>query len=127
MGGEGNDVMRINASRDVDVAAGAALKMILFGDAGNDLLTAHYRGENDGAVSIRELDGGRGNDVIRGAYFADPGSTGLGAGIVHGRDGNDSLGLFVFGPNVSPLSLLDGGPGFDTGANTPNVTKINVP
>ena len=39
------------------VGAGATLKMILFGDGGNDCLAAACRGENDGAVSIRQLAG----------------------------------------------------------------------
>jgi hypothetical protein len=129
MGGEGNDQMRIDATRDVDVAPGAALKMILFGDRGNDSLAAAYRGENDGAVSIRELDGGTGNDVIRGYYYADPGSTGVAGGQVHGREGDDILSLYMYGQNISPVSILDGGPHVtkDLGFHTANVTMINVP
>jgi hypothetical protein len=129
LGGEGNDLMRIDAMRDVDVAPGAALKMILFGETGNDTLVAYYRGENDGAVSIRELDGGAGNDLIRGYYYADPGSTGVAAGLVHGQEGDDVMSLTMFGPNVSPLSVLDGGPQItkDVGFVTANVKMINVP
>jgi hypothetical protein len=126
-GGDGKDSMHVNANSDVDVAAGASLKMMMFGEAGNDLMTAFYRGENDGAVAIQNLDGGTGDDVIRAVYQADPGSTGSALGIVHGGDGNDALSLFMFGPNVSPLSLLDGGAGTDSGFHSPNVTMINVP
>jgi hypothetical protein len=126
-GGDGADSMHINANRDVDVAAGASLKMSMSGDAGNDLMTVYYRGENDGSVSISSLDGGTGDDFIRGVYQADLGSTGSALGIVRGRDGNDNLSLLMFGPNVSPLSVLDGGAGIDTGLHTPNVTMINVP
>jgi Ca2+-binding RTX toxin-like protein len=126
-GGDGADSMHINANRDVDVAAGASLKMTMFGDAGNDLMTVYYRGENDGSVTIPALDGGTGDDAIRGVYQADLGSIGSALGIVRGRDGNDSLSLLMFGPNVSPLSLLDGGAGIDTGLHTANVAMINVP
>jgi hypothetical protein len=127
LGGDGNDSMRIDAGRDVDVAHGASLKMMLFGDAGNDFLSAQYRGENDGAVSIRELDGGRGNDLIRGTYFADPGSTGIAVAAAHGGAGDDFMSLSLFGPIVVP-SLLDGGSHVngDVGFATPNVTVINV-
>jgi hypothetical protein len=127
MGGEGNDQMRIDATRDVDVAAGAALKMILFGDRGNDSLAAYYRGENDGAVSIRELDGGTGNDTIRGYYYADPGSTGVAGGQAHGREGDDIMSLYMFGPNISLVSILDGGPHVIEDIGFANVTKINFP
>ena len=126
-GGDGKDSMHINANNDVDVAAGASLKMLMFGEAGNDLLTAFYRGENDGMVALQELDGGTGDDVIRAVYQADPGSNGSALGIAHGRDGNDAISLFLIGPNVSPLSLLDGGPGTDSGFHSSNVTMINVP
>ena len=127
MGGEGNDQMRVDATKDVDVAAGAALKMILFGERGNDSLGATYRGENDGAVSIRELDGGTGNDVIRGYYYADPGSAGVAGGLVHGREGDDTMSLYMYGPNISPVSILDGGPHVTKDIGFANVTVINVP
>jgi hypothetical protein len=126
-GGTGNDTMTINAQRDVDVAAGAVLKMILFGDAGNDLVAGYYRGENDGAVSIRDFDGGAGNDIIRGMIREDLGSTGVSAGQVHGRDGDDQLALMLWTLNPPIEGLLDGGPGTDTGLSTANVTKVNVP
>jgi hypothetical protein len=126
-GGTGADAMTINAQRDVDVAAGAVLKMILFGDAGNDVIRGYYRGENDGAVSIRDFDGGDGNDIIRGLIHEDAGSTGVNAGIVHGGDGDDQLALVLNTLSVPLLGLLDGGAGTDTGVSTANVTKINVP
>ena len=126
-GGTGDDQLGINAHHDVDVAAGAVLKMILFGDAGNDLITGYYRGENDGAVSIRDFDGGAGNDIVRGLIHEDAGSTGVSAGQVHGGDGNDQLALFLNTLSPPILGLLDGGAGTDTGVHSANVTMINVP
>jgi hypothetical protein len=81
-GGAGADRLAINAQRDVDVAAGARLKMVLMGQDGNDIITGYYRGENDGSVSIREFDGGAGNDIVRGYLKEDLGSTGFSAGQV---------------------------------------------
>lgn len=126
-GGEGADRLGINAQHDVDVAAGAVLKMILLGEGGNDLITGYYKGENDGAVSIREFDGGTGNDIVRGLIHEDAGSTGVNAGQVHGGDGNDQLALFLNTLSVPILGLLDGGAGTDTGVHSANVTMINVP
>jgi hypothetical protein len=127
VGGLGKDSMHVDARKDVDVAVGASLVAALFGDDGSDIITGLYHGENDGSVSFQSLDGGAGSDFIRGIYQADPGSTGSGSGVVRGQDGNDKLALMMFGPNVSPLSVLDGGNGFDTGIHTANVTMINVP
>jgi hypothetical protein len=125
--GAGADRLAINAQRDVDVAAGARLKMVLMGQDGNDLITGYYCGENDGSVSIREFDGGRGDDIVRGYLKEDAGSTGVNAGIVHGGDGRDQLALFLLTQNVPIQGLLDGSTDFDTGIATPNVTVLNVP
>jgi hypothetical protein len=125
--GAGDDNLLVNAHHDVDVAAGARLKMILFGQDGNDLIRGYYHGENDGSVSIRDFDGGAGNDIVRGLLQEDVGSTGVNAGIVHGGDGNDQLALFLLTQNPPIEGLLDGGAGFDTGIATANVTKVNVP
>ena len=126
-GGAGDDDLTINAHHDVDVAAGARLKMVLMGQAGNDLIRGYYRGENDGSVSIRDFDGGAGNDIVRGLLQEDVGSTGVNAGTVHGGDGDDQLALMLITQNPPLLGLLDGGLGNDTGVSTANVTEINVP
>jgi hypothetical protein len=126
-GGAGTDWLTVNADRDVDVAAGARLKMVLLGEDGNDVLRGYYRGENDGSVSIRDFDGGAGNDIVRGYLREDLGSTGVNAGLVHGGDGDDQLALFLVTQSPPLLGLLDGGFGTDTGIHTANVTKVNVP
>lgn len=126
-GGAGADRLAINAQHDVDVAAGARLKMVLMGQDGNDIITGYYHGENDGSVSIREFDGGAGNDIVRGYLKEDLGSTGVSAGQVHGGDGNDQLALFLLTQNPPILGFLDGGAGFDTGLHTANVVVVNVP
>jgi hypothetical protein len=126
-GGAGSDYQRINANHDVDVGANARLKMVMYGEEGNDTLLGYYRGENDGSTSFREFDGGRGDDIIRGHLKEDFGSTGVSAGIVHGGDGNDKLALFLVTQNPPLQGLLDGGAGLDSEVHTPNVTVVNVP
>ena len=92
--------------------------MILFGDAGNDLITGYYRGENDGAVSIRDFDGGAGNDIVRGLIQEDVGSTGVSAGIKSTAatgttrcpvpehpEPADRLACWTAGPGPTPGSL----------------------
>ena len=122
--GAGDDRLAINAHHDVDVAAGARLKMVLMGQDGNDIITGYYRGENDGSTSIRDFDGGRGDDIVRGLLQEDVGSTGVNAGIVHGGDGNDQLALFLLTQNPPIQGLLDTGPGVDTAVASPNVVII---
>ena len=78
-------------------------------------------------MSIRELDGGTGNDVIRGYYYADPGSTGVAGGQAHGREGDDLMSLYMYGQNISPVSILDGGPHVIKDTGFANVTMINFP
>jgi hypothetical protein len=126
-GGDGHDRLRINADRDVDVGVGARLKMIQFGNGGNDTILGYYRGENDGAVAIREFDGGAGDDIIRGLIHEDAGSTGVSAGIEHGGDGNDQMALFLNTLNPPLAGEMDGGLGIDTAVASPNVTKVNFP
>ncbi|HVK07644.1 MAG TPA: hypothetical protein VM597_02590 [Gemmataceae bacterium] len=126
-GGDGRDQMLINAQRDVDVGVGARLKMIQFGNAGNDVIRGYYRGENDGAVAIRDFDGGSGDDIIRGLIQEDVGSTGVSAGIEHGGEGNDQMALILNTLNPPLVGEMDGGPGFDTPIATANVTKTNFP
>jgi hypothetical protein len=125
-GGDGRDVMVVNAARDTDVAIGAQLNLNLFGGAGHDSIQAYWYGENDGAVRLW-ADGGSGNDLVRGRLQEAFGSTGALSGVVHGRDGNDNLSLFLLTPKPPVLGLLDGGAGFDVGVSTANVTKVNVP
>ena len=126
-GGEGDDIMRTNAQHDVDVAPGAALAILMFGDSGQDQIIAQYRGENAGSVSLSKLDGGTGNDSILGSIQEDIGSTGISTGRVLGGDGDDTLGLYMWTQNPPILALIDGGAGFDTAGHTANVTVINVP
>lgn len=127
LGGAGDDRLTIYADHDVDVAAGAKLKMVLFGQDGDDIIRGYYHGENDGAVSIRDFDGGAGDDIIRGYLKEDVGSTGANAGIVHGGDGADQLALILITQNPPIEGLLDGGAGQDSALHTANVNVINVP
>src|SRR5262245_29831687 len=125
-GGSGRDVIFVNAFRDTDVAFGARLSMNLFGQAGNDIIQVNWHGENDGQMSLY-ADGGAGNDLIRGYFREDPGSTGVSSGQVRGGDGNDNLGLFMWTQNPPAIAVLDGGAGIDFGIGTANVAKINFP
>jgi hypothetical protein len=125
-GGAGRDSIVVNAYKDTDVAPGAQLNMNLFGGDAADTIQVYWYGENDGAVRLW-ADGGAGNDLVRGRLQEQFGSTGVLSGVVHGRDGNDNLGLFMFTAKPVALGLLDGGAGIDLGFKTPNVTMVNVP
>ncbi len=120
-GGAGNDAIWINAGNDVDVARGARLKAILYGNDGNDTLGMVYRGENDGSVALREASGGAGNDTIRGHLQEDVGSTGSIWGQMHGDDGADVMSLFVITPNAGQKGEMWGGLGADAMASSANV------
>lgn len=126
-GGDGGDWLRINAQHQVDVALGAALNMILYGEAGNDVITGYYQGHNYGKVSIRDFAGGAGEDTIRGIIREVPGSTGVSSGQVRGDDGNDNLSLYMWTQNPPSFAVLDGGAGIDLATGTANVMKVNVP
>lgn len=120
-GGAGDDYMSVNASNDVDVAGGARLRAIMYGQDGNDTILMRYRGENDGAVALREASGGAGNDTIRGHLREDAGSTGAIWGQMHGDDGNDMMSLFVITPNGGQKGEIWGGLGADALAASANV------
>jgi Ca2+-binding RTX toxin-like protein len=51
-GGDGRDVIFVNAFKDTDVATGAELDLAFWGQAGNDVIMTYYRGENDGTVKL---------------------------------------------------------------------------
>src|SRR5262249_41072126 len=127
LGGDGRDVMFVNAFKDTDVALGAKLKVNLFGKGGNDIIMTNYLGENDGTVSFL-TDGGTGNDLMRSRFTEAPGSTGVLDAVVKGGDGQDNLGLFIFSAKAPAQALLDGGAGIELACfHTPNVTAINCP
>ncbi|HEX3151066.1 MAG TPA: hypothetical protein VHR66_23505, partial [Gemmataceae bacterium] len=126
-GGEGNDILRVNAQHDVDVAIGSALAILMGGDSGQDQIIAEYRGENAGSVAFNQLDGGTGNDSILGSLREDVGSTGISSASVQGDDGDDALGLYMWTEHPPLQALLDGGAGVDTAGHTANVTVVNVP
>jgi hypothetical protein len=126
-GGDGRDVMFVNAFRDTDVAVGAKLDVELFGQAGNDVIMTHYWGENDGTVSFF-TDGGAGSDLMRSRFTESLGSTGVLDAVVRGGDGQDNIGLHIFSAKVPAQALLDGGAGFEVAwPHTANVTVINCP
>lgn len=118
----GNDVMLVDASADVDVAANARLRAVMYGHDGNDQIFMRYHGENDGAVWLREANGGAGDDIIRAHLWEDAGSTGSIWGQEHGEDGNDIMSLFVITPNAGNKGAIFGGPGVDALAASANVT-----
>jgi hypothetical protein len=126
LGGDGMDVISVNASRDTDVAAGARLSVNLAGGSGDDILRTRWSGENDGGVSLR-ADGGSGWDLVRGRLTEASGSTGQLSGVVAGGNGWDDLGLFLVTANPTVDGRLDGGDGCDVAVVTPNVTVVGVP
>ena len=125
-GGDGRDVIFVNAFKDTDVAAGAVFDMHLLGGAGNDTIAVHWWGENAGTVSLW-ANGDAGNDAIRGRLREAPGSAGKLLGVVKGADGNDVLTLHLLTTKPPTTALLDGGAGTDIGIATGNATKVNVP
>ena len=124
--GYGRDVIIVNAFRGTDVAAGAVLDMYLVGDAGNDTIAVHWRGENDGTVSLH-ASGQDGNDTVRGRLREAAGSTGKLHGGVSGGYGNYALTLLLYNRKPPTQATLDGGAGTDTAVATLKVIMFNIP
>ncbi|HKB03480.1 MAG TPA: hypothetical protein VKD90_14755 [Gemmataceae bacterium] len=126
LGGDGMDLISVNASRDTDVAAGARLSVNLAGGSGDDTLRTNWYGQNDGSVSLR-ADGGSGWDLVRGRLREQSGSTGQLSGVVAGGGGADDLALFLFTENPAVEGRLDGGDGCDVAVVSLNVAVVGVP
>lgn len=128
--GTGNDELRFRATADVDVRAGAVLSVIVNGNAGRDRLSAQYRGEMDGSLTMI-LNGGPGtfNDRLAITETFDSGSTGFAFNQEVGGAGADIFVLLVQKPgsNTPPsVSQIFGGPGFDQGIRTPDIFSSSV-
>lgn len=130
--GNGNDIFRLIATNDVDVAAGVVLNVNVNGGNDADRLTAAYHGEADGNVSV-SLNGGGGifnaNDRLFIGMAFDAGSTGFAAAQTVGGTGNDFCSVFAVKVDADPLVIsaqIFGNVGFDTGLRTDNVLSFGV-
>lgn len=98
-GGAGDDTIRVNANRDVDIRAAARFYATLGGDDNRDVIDFYYRGELDGTLEF-VASGDAGNDTVRAWLILDAGSMGTvgqplrPARIRGGRD-NDALTFLV--------------------------------
>jgi Ca2+-binding RTX toxin-like protein len=92
-GGKGNDTI-------IASSADTATMVKIYGDEGNDTLTA-------GAVAI-EIHGGAGNDVITGSPESDNAMLPGGFGGLYGDEGNDTINA------LDGDDYADGGAGNDT-------------
>jgi hypothetical protein len=128
------DVIEVQAASDVDVGSGGVFRVDLRAGGGRDRVDFNYRGELDGALSV-VLDGGSGDDGVstlftRAVVRADPGSRGaLVPSVALGGPGRDAVLFLVVSSPGDPLAVfatLDGGPGFDFGTHTSNVTAVRV-
>jgi hypothetical protein len=137
-GARGNDTLKVDATHDVDVQAGARFGVQLYGngipflpDLGADGLEIQHHGEVDGLISFG-AHGEAGNDpFVRTVAMVDAGSTGQLGILVEGGTGADTdLHLWVFNrPATCALNaLLDGGPQIDTGfaAGDPAIQVVNM-
>jgi hypothetical protein len=128
-GGLHRDLVQLDASADVDVAAGASLLMGLNGGPAGDNVIVRYRGEMDGHL-LMDADGGPdgANDVVAAQFDLDAGSSGLLEAVERGHMGDDYLRLVIHKRRADPAvvrGLIDGGPGFDIAVHTPNVKVVN--
>jgi hypothetical protein len=136
-GGNGADDLSVDALSAypggyslLTVDAGASFNVNLNGGADADKLTAWYKGENDGFVSLQAT-GSTGNDRIdtylRCIATAKSHSEGFAFLRGWGGDGGDFVKMFTHKDNPSdPVgidALIDGGKGFDTAYRTVNYVK----
>src|SRR5262249_25020388 len=141
-GDAGDDVITLDASADVDIAgflpgqSNGSLFAEMRGGAGNDVIAANYRGENDGSLTILALGEG-GNDQLFGSVNLDAGSSQQGFNLVRflGGQADDFLWLVVHKQSaLDPTNFgasIEGGDGLDRGVRTANVSassiELNVP
>jgi hypothetical protein len=140
-GGSGADALSVDALSAypggyslLTVDKGAAFNVYLDGGTGADKLTAWYKGENDGNVSLQAA-GSTGNDkldiYLRCIATAKSHSEGFAFLRGWGNDGGDFVKMFTHKDNPSdPVgidALIDGGGGgFDTAYRTVNyVDQVN--
>ncbi|WP_435020574.1 hypothetical protein TA3x_001905 [Tundrisphaera sp. TA3] len=126
--GRGND--RFDGSLSGDLLD-ASIQFDVDGSAGNDDIgvVADDLYLDDFSLLDMVLFGGAGNDLVTADLEFAPSSTGRVVVSVLGAGGNDSLGLNVYGvENVADGSsaYLDGGPGRDRFGATPEVSVVNV-
>ncbi len=109
--GPGDDVIQVNAPANVDVPAGATLRIFLQGGDDADRLGIHYEGQVQGRLLSR-AEGNPGMDQLLGDYHFAPGSTGFAAAELRGGTNIDHLQLYMRKDNpADPLTisgLIDG-------------------
>jgi hypothetical protein len=125
IGDRGDD--RINADMTgTDIEAGASVALLFNTGAGDDSSDLMFAGMQDGNLWV-DVRGGAGNDNLKVGLFLVFISTGNTRAEVRGEDGNDTLHLQIVPPQPSAgvRGLIDGGAGFDVCTHTANVEVRN--
>lgn len=135
-GGLGNDSLITWNSFDnkayeygsLDVVHDASLELRMTGGEGADTINVTYAGEMDGHFTL-VVDAGDGSDKANAELYMVDGASGQVDAEVLGGNNNDNLTLEIneqAGSSVTLVNaLLDGGPGWDYGTATSNVTRVN--
>src|SRR4051794_7459517 len=87
--GDGNDTLRFDATKDIDMGPNSYVTLRATGGAGNDALSVLHRGELDGQFLV-SLSGGAGKDHLVTDVKFDAGSTGKFFDRSYGDDGDDA-------------------------------------
>jgi len=108
--GAGDDVSRLYAGNDIDIAAGANFYYGVYGGSGKDYISTFYSGELDGQLR-QTLSGGYDDDRIITNARLDLGSGGFFFNRTSGNEGDDTMDLLV--RKVNPFDVV----GVDAGAS----------
>lgn len=109
-GGGGDELSATASARAEGDGAPARAFNVLYGGDGNDSLSAEATAIGGFSLTSarNDLQGGAGDDVLRGVIDGDVAPEADGASHLHGGDGNDSLAVVG-----GAYNLLDGGAGDD--------------
>jgi hypothetical protein len=110
------------------VAAGASVFVGQFGGTGTNTINTFYTGQMNGVLSAITVGGPR-NDALTTDLEFQSGSSGtLNPSLMLGEAGDDNLRFLIHNPIPGvalTTTVLDGGPGKNTGTRTTNVLSFN--
>jgi hypothetical protein len=120
--GGGKDSFKMNATADIDQPANSNLYVFAYGNAGDDTIALHQRGEVDGLEYLIS-DGGDGQDTLVTDVYLQAGSTGYLNAQAMGNMGDDTVSMLVRKQLAAdPIfinAVASGGAGFDNITRTP--------